>query len=120
MKKMFLLIMGVMFLASCATTAPSKSGFLGDYYKNLAPAPGGAVAKMRWVKPGVNFTKYKKVMVDYVVFALADDSESKAISGEEMKEPGGATTRALVNAIKKKIRSYLNPDPTFDDSGWQS
>jgi len=38
MKKMFVLILGMMFLASCATTAPPKTGFLGEYYKNLAPA----------------------------------------------------------------------------------
>ena len=109
-----------MFLASYAVTEPSKSGLLGEYGKNLPPPQKGqwqrCVGSSReWISPSS-----KKGMVDYVVFALADDSESKAISGEEMKEPGGATTRALVNAIKKKIRSYLNPDPTFDDSGWQS
>ena len=82
MKKMLVLIMGMMFLASCATTAPPKTGFLGEYYKNLTPAPEGGVAKLRWVKPGVDLAKYKKFMVDYVVFALAEDSEYKAVSGE--------------------------------------
>ena len=102
MKKMFVLIMGMMFLASCATTAPPQTGFLGDYYKNLTPAPEGAVSKFRWLKPGVDFAKYKKVMVDYVVFSLAEDSQYKAFSGDEMKELGDAASLALVNAIKKK------------------
>jgi hypothetical protein len=110
MKKVFVLLMGLMFLASCATTAPPKSGFLGEYYKNLEPAPKGAIAKLRWIKPGVDFAKYKKVMVDYVVFALAEDSEYKAISGDEMKELGDAASLALVNAIKDPVVAEPGPD----------
>jgi len=111
MKKMLVLIMGMMFLASCATTAPPKTGFLGEYYKNLTPAPEGGVAKLRWVKPGVDLAKYKKVMVDYVVFALAEDSEYKAVSGDEMKALGDAASLALVNAIKKKDPVVAEPGP---------
>ena len=111
MKKVFVLFIGMMFLASCATTAPPKTGFLGEYAKNLAPAPEGATAKFRWLKPGANFNKYKKVMVDYVVFALAEDSEYKAISGNEMKELGDAASLALVNAIKQKYPVVAEPGP---------
>ncbi len=111
MKKIFVLLMGMMFLASCATTAPPKTGFLGDYYKNLAPSPEGAVSKLRWVKPGVDFSKYKKTMVDYVVFSLSEDSPYKAISGEEMKELGDAASLALVNAIKKTDPVVAEPGP---------
>lgn len=111
MKKAFVVLMGMMFLASCAT-APPKTGFLGEYYKNLEPAPKGGVAKLRWVKPGVDFSKYKKVMVDYVVFALAEDSEYKAINGDEMKELGDAASLALVNAIKEKKNEVVaEPGP---------
>ena len=111
MKKMFVLVLGMMFLAGCATTAPSKSGFLGEYAKNLAPAPKGAISTLRWLKPGVDFTKYKKTMVDYVVFALAEDSEYKAISGDEMKELGDAASLALVNAIKQYDPVVAEPGP---------
>lgn len=111
MKKVFVLLMGMIFLASCATTAPPKTGFLGEYYKNLTPAPEGGMAKFRWLKPGVDFAKYKKVMVDYVVFALAEDSQYKAISGDEMKELGDAASLALVNAIKEKDPVVAEPGP---------
>ena len=111
MKRLLVLLMGMMFLASCATTAPPKTGFLGEYYKNLTPAPEGALAKLRWIKPGAEFTKYKKLMVDYVVFALADDSEYKAISGDEMKELGDAASLALVNAIKATTPVVAEPGP---------
>jgi len=50
-------------------------------------------------------------MVDYVVFALAEDSEYKAISGEEMKELGDAASLALVNEIKKKDTIVAEPGP---------
>lgn len=100
-----------MFLASCTTFAPPKTGFLGKYYKNLKPAPEGSVAKFRWLKPGVDFTKYKKVMVDYVAFVLADDSEYKAFSGNEMKELGDKASLALVNAIKQKHPVVAAPGP---------
>jgi hypothetical protein len=111
MKKLFVLLMGMIFLASCATTAPPKTGFLGEYYKNLEPAPKGAIAKLRWLKPGVDFSKYKKIMVDYVVFALAEDSAYKAISGDEMKGLGDAASLALVNAIKGKNQVVAEPGP---------
>ncbi len=111
MKRMFLLIVGMMFLAGCATAARPKTGFLGEHAQNLAPAPEGAAAKLRWLKPGVDFSKYKKVMVDYVVFALAEDSEYKAISGNEMKELGDAASLALVNAIKQKYPVVADPGP---------
>ena len=63
------------------------------------------------MKPGVDFAKYKKVMVDYVVFSLSDDSEYKAISGDEMKELGDAASLALVNAIKATTPVVAEPGP---------
>ncbi len=109
MKKVFLLLTGVMFLASCAT-APPKTTFLGEYYKNLEPGPEGGVKK-RWVKPGVDFAKYKRFMVDYVVFALAEDSESKIINGAEMKTMGDVCTLAIIEALKDKYPIVSEPGP---------
>jgi len=110
MKKIFLLLIGIMFLASCATTAPTKTYFLGDYANKLEPGPPGG-AKMRWLKPGVDFNKYKKFMVDYVVFALADDSQYKVINGDEMKKLGDACTKAIVDALKDKYPIVAEPGP---------
>jgi hypothetical protein len=66
---------------------------------------------MRWLKPGVNFAKYNKFMVDYMVFALAEDSEYKGIEGDEMKKLGDAASLALVNAINKKYPVVAEPGP---------
>jgi len=118
LKKIFVFFIGMMFLAGCATTTPvkkpaqvpAKADFLGDYYKNLQPSPEGG-ANMRWLKPGVDFHKYKKIMVDYVVFALADDSESKVINAEEMKNLADACTKAVIDALKDKYQIVAEPGP---------
>jgi hypothetical protein len=112
MKKMFVLVVGMMFLAGCAaTTATQKSGFLGEYYNNLKPGQGEGEAKLVWIKPGVNFTKYKKVMVDYVIFALAEDSEYKGIDASELKKIADAASLALVDALKKEFPVVAEPGP---------
>jgi hypothetical protein len=65
------------------------SGFFGNsLYDFLKPGPLGE-GNMRWMKPGVDFTKYKKFMVDSIVFFFADDSEYKGIDAEKAKEPAG-------------------------------
>ena len=110
MKNTLVMLIGVMLLAGCATTAPTKVNFLGDYAKNLEPGPPGG-AKMRWLKPGVDFYKYKKFMVDYVVFALAEDSNSKVINGDDMKKLGDACTQAIIDALKDKYPIVADPGP---------
>jgi hypothetical protein len=109
MKKIFVLLMGMVFLASCAT-APPKTVFLGEYAKELKPGPKGG-ANLRWLKEGADFSKYNKVMLDSVVFALAGDSESKVIDPEAMKELGDKCNLALINAIKEKYPVVAEPGP---------
>ena len=110
MKKVLLLLVGSLFLAGCATTAPPKANFLGEYAKNLQPGPKGG-AKMRWQKPGTDFHKYKRFIVDYVSFALADDSEYQVIDGDEMKRLGDACTLAVINALADRYPIVSEPGP---------
>ncbi len=113
MKKIFLLFIGMILLAGCATTAPptpTKTGFLGEYADKLKPVEGDNT-RLRWFKPGVDFTKYNKFMVDYVVLALADDSQYKGINGDEMKQLGDAASLAMVTAIGAKYPVRAEPGP---------
>ena len=66
---------------------------------------------MRWIKPETDFTKYKKFMVDYVVFSFAEGSQSKSINGDEMKKLGDSCTLAVVNAINDKYPIVSEPGP---------
>ena len=104
-------VVGLVFFVSTGFSAePKYSGFLGDNYKNLQPGPEGG-AKMRWLKPGVDFSKYNKLMVDSVIFYLADDSEDKGINAEEMKELTDAFNQEIVNALKDKYPIVAEPGP---------
>jgi hypothetical protein len=111
-KKMFALVMGMMFLAACATMTP-QPGILGDYYKNLEPGPEGG-AKLRWLKPGVDFSKYNKVLVAPISFPAADDSEAKALADidpAQLKELGEKCTQAVIDGIKNKYPIATAPGP---------
>ncbi len=110
MKKMFVLLVGAMLLAGCATTGPQKSAFLGEYYEKMAPGPEKG-AKMRWAKPTTDFAKYNKFMVDYVVFSFAADSEDKTIDGEEMKKLGDIATLGVIKGLGDKYPVVTQPGP---------
>ena len=114
MKKIFVLVMGVMFLAACATVAPPQPGILGNYYKNLEPGPEGG-AKLRWLKPGVDFSKYNKVKVDPIQFAPATDEskakEMKDMDPEDLRELADTCNLALANGIEKKYLVVTAPGP---------
>jgi hypothetical protein len=102
------------FVAGCATTqtAPDQQGnsFLGSYYKDLAPGPEGG-AKMRWLKPGVNFAKYNKVMLDSIVFFFAEDSDYKGMDPYALKELGDGFNQQFVNALKDTYPVVSEPGP---------
>lgn len=84
--------------------------FLGGYYDLLQPGPKGGVKK-RWLKPGVNFLKYKKVMLDSVVFYLAKNSDYQGIDPQEMKELADKFNKTMVDAIQDKTRIVSEPGP---------
>lgn len=90
---------------------PKFSGFLGDaaVYSKLTPGPESG-AKMRWLKPGVNFSQYSKLMVDSVIFHFAPDSET-VIDPKEMNELADACNLELVNALKEKYPIVGEPGP---------
>jgi hypothetical protein len=68
-------------------------------------------ARMFWQKPGVDFSKYKKLMIDSVIFFFADDSEYKGIDPQEMKELADAFNLELVNALKDTFPIVSDPGP---------
>jgi len=102
---------GFILTASGTVAAETRySGFMGDYYRYLQPGPEGGV-KMRWIKPGVDLAKYRKLMVDSVIFYLAPDSEDKGIDAEQMKELSDAFNLEIVNALKEKHLLVSEPGP---------
>lgn len=88
----------------------TRSGFLGNptVYDLLKPVEDGGA---RWLKPGVDFKKYNKFMVDSVVFFLADKADYKGIDPQEMKELCDEFNKALVAAFKDKLPIVAEPGP---------
>lgn len=107
------------FVISCASTgsqskeataAPQTESFLHGYDKNLQPGPKGG-AKMRWLKPGVDFGKYNKIMLDSVIFYFADDSKDKRIDAQDMIELANSCNQEVVNALKGTYPIVAEPGP---------
>jgi len=114
-KAIMAVVLGFVLVASiisCASTSGSKgsAGFLGDYAKNLQPGPKGG-AKERWLKPGVNFAQYNKVIIEHVVFFFDETSESKAIDTSELDDLAKKCDLALVNALKGSYPIVTEPGP---------
>jgi putative nucleotidyltransferase with HDIG domain len=76
----------------------------------LQPGPPGG-AKMRWLKPGVDFSKYHRLMIDPVVFFFAPDSEYKGMDPQELKGLADAFKRRLVDTLKKEYPIVASPAP---------
>jgi putative nucleotidyltransferase with HDIG domain len=76
----------------------------------LEPGPPRG-AKMRWLKPGVDFSKYHRLMLDPVVFFFAPDSEYKGMNPRELKELEDAFKRRLVDILKKAYPIVAAPAP---------
>jgi len=110
-KVVLTVVIGFALMASAGFAAePKYSGFLEGYYQNLQPGPEGG-AKMRWLKPGVMFGKYNKLMVDSVTFFFADDSQYKGIDPNELKELSDSFNQAIVAALKDKYSIVAEPGP---------
>jgi len=121
-RKIITVVMGIAmmsFVISCASTgspskkstaAPQTEGFLYGYYQKLQPGPEGG-AKMRWMKPGVDFGKYSKVMLDSVIFYFDDGSEHKGIDASVMKELADECNKKVFDALNDTYPIVAEPGP---------
>jgi hypothetical protein len=107
---MVVFIGGLLVMSSGCESTPKHSGFLGPYYNNLQPGPKGG-ANGRWVKPGIDFSRYNRFIIDRVAFYYAEDSGDKSIHTEEVKELTDAFTQEIVSALKDKYSIVSEPGP---------
>ena len=111
--KILLITLTTVCLAICTSYAALNvkeySGFLGDY-SQLKEGPKGGVAQV-YIKEGVNFKKYNKIMLDQVVFYFKKDTENKAIDPDEMKELAEKFDRAAIDALGNAYPLVSEPGP---------
>jgi len=96
-------------LISCASTA-EQTGFLDGYYQNLEPGPKGG-ARERWLKPGVDYSKFDRVMLDSVVFYFDKNSDDAGIDPGQMKELADTFHKDLLDALKDRYPIVTEPGP---------
>jgi len=105
------LVFALTAFAEAAADIPF-SGFFGNQtiYDQLQPGPKGG-AKLIWKKTAVNPDKYKRFMVDSVIFFLANDADYKGIDPQEMKELCDAFNREIAAAFRNKYEIVTEPAP---------
>ena len=110
-KRLFVALLGVMLaaVAGCATKQAAYSGFLQNY-PVFKPGPDGG-ADFVYIKKGVDFGVYDKIMMDHVVLFFKDDSEYKGIHPEELQEISDAFHKAFVEALGNDYPIVKSPGP---------
>jgi hypothetical protein len=119
MKKILGVFVAILLIVGCATTDSSqtasssyaKTGFLKGYYDRLEPGPEDG-AKLRWIKPDVDWGRYNYVMLDSVVFFFDDASEYKGIDPQELKELADNFNKQLVDTLKDTYP--IKTEPALD------
>ena len=115
--KSFMKLVSVMVMSLCLATgcAGSKlavkdySGFLGDYSKLQAGPEGGI--DQRYIKEGVDFKQYNKIMLDQVRFYFKNDAADKGIDADEMKELANTFDKAVIDALGGAYPLVAKPGP---------
>lgn len=107
---MVLLVLMVSMLIGCTTTQPKKqvySGFLNDY---PVFTKGAEAVDLRYLAPGVDFKKYKKVMMDEVVFFFNTDSDYHGIHPSEIQELSEKFYSIYIKALGDILTDSPGPD----------
>ena len=86
-----------------------QSGFLEDY-PTLEKGPRGGV-DLRYLKEGVDFKKYDKIMMDQVVFYFSKDSQYKGMNSDELNQLSEAFHKAMVKELQDAYPFVQEPGP---------
>jgi hypothetical protein len=91
-----LLVCGM--LVGCASTPKeTTSGFLQNY-PQFQPGPSDGVDQI-YTKPGMDLSKYRRVMVDEAQFYLKKSAAEQGIQASELKELSDTFHRAIFEAL---------------------
>jgi hypothetical protein len=85
------------------------SGFLGDYAQ-LKPG-GDDRAALVYMKPGVNFKQYDKLMFERVMVLFSDNADYRVIDPTTLKELADYYQNAIFQAVKGGYEIVGEPGP---------
>ncbi len=93
----------------CATKQVKYSGFLKNYPEFKSGPKGGA--DFVYMKEGVDFKMYNKIMMNHVVLFFEDDAEYKGIHPEELAEMSNAFHKAIIDNLQGAYPLVVEPGP---------
>ncbi len=76
-------LVAVFVLTGCVSTPPPRSGFLADY-PDLKPDPANP-RLLWWEKPGFDWKRYQKLMIDPVVVYYNPEARNQEIRPDDLK-----------------------------------
>lgn len=94
---------------STSNTGPTHTGFLSDYAK-LEPDTADPGARI-YLKSGVDWKKYDKVMLDRIQVWLKDDADYKGIDPTQLKTLTDYFQQAIVKALEPTYPVVTQPGP---------
>lgn len=107
MKSCAVLSLACLALASCAVNT-SPSGFLDDY-DQLQPGKNALGARLAYVNPETDFSKYDKLIIDPITFYVPTDS----VITEDDKLRLGTTLHDILNEeLSKDYEIVTDPGPS--------
>jgi len=93
-----LLVLTSGLLFGCATQPKeAPTGFLKSY-PQFQPGPSDGIDKV-YIKPGMNLSKYRRVMLDEAQFYLKKSSADQGLQASELKELSDTFHRAVFEAL---------------------
>jgi len=107
------LVIGCFLLTGAAWAAEKEmpqAGFLQDY-SLLNPDDPEKMVQWVYVKEGVDVSKYNKIMLDDIVFFIAQDADYKGFEASELADLGGAFHRALLMNLAGVYEFTDTPGP---------
>ncbi len=107
-----LLLIGTLLMTGCMAGGMKdveKTGFLGDY-SQLQPG-GDDRAALVYIKQGVDFKPYDKIMFERVLVQLSPEAENRAIDPALFKELTDYYQNALIKAVEGGYTVVDQPGP---------
>lgn len=105
----FMLGVAMMLAAGCTKPQARKSGFLGEY-PTFTQGPKGGADRV-YFKEGVDFTVYKKIMMDQAVFYLKEDTKHRGVHPGSLEKLADEFHMAMADALKGAYPLVENPGP---------
>ena len=94
---LMILLTGLVLCGCAATSKVGESGFLNNY-PQFKPGPDEGMDQV-YTKPGVDLSKYNRVMMDEVQFFLAKDAADQGLQASELKELSDSFHHAIFEAL---------------------